>query len=111
MDQKSCPLVSTTTPLKRYTTAVIEVSGVDGQTSAYDLTAHQYAVESEPFIDRDGRAIGRYVTSINGIAADDTHFWELLINGASSQLAASSLIPKPGDKITWVLQKFDSRSV
>lgn len=111
MDQKSCPLVSTTTPLKRYTTAVIEVSGADGRTSAFDLTARQYTVESEPFVDRDGQVIGRYVTSINGIAADDTHFWELLINDASSHLAASSLIPQPGDKLTWVLQRFDPRSV
>lgn len=45
--------------------------------------------------------LGDMVTAIDGIAADEKHFWALYVNGDQSQVGASQYVTKTGDKIEW----------
>ena len=49
-----------------------------------------------------------FVTSIDGKEANEAknEFWELVINGESSQVGAGSYEVKDGDKIEWRISKF-----
>jgi len=49
-----------------------------------------------------------FVTSIDGRAADSSknEFWELVVNGASSQVGAGSYTVQDGDKIEWRISTY-----
>jgi hypothetical protein len=55
-----------------------------------------------------GRGEMAFVTSIDGKEADASknEFWELVINGESSQVGAGSYEVKSDDKIEWRINKF-----
>ena len=59
-------------------------------------------------IETSGEGEMAFVTSINGRKADEAkkEFWELLINGESSQVGAGSYKVKNGDKIEWRISRF-----
>jgi len=77
--------------------AVIE----EGKT-ALDLTKKVAKVETK------GEGENAFVTSIDGRSADEAQneFWELVINGESSQVGAGSYKVKNGDKIEWRISRF-----
>jgi|GEM_PF-1241442 len=59
-------------------------------------------------IEKTGEGKNAFITSINGAKADSSknEYWELLVNGKSSQVGAGSYVVKDGDKIEWLLSKF-----
>ncbi len=79
-----------------------DVSGFIGKT-ALEAT---YASAKE--IKTNGTGVNAYITSLNGRAAEakKNEFWELTINGKSSDVGAGSYIIKAGDKIVWQINTF-----
>jgi len=75
---------------------------VEKDKSALELTEEVAKVETS------GEGEMAFVTSINGRSADSAknEFWELLINGESSQVGAGSYEVQDGDKIEWRISKF-----
>ncbi len=69
----------------------------DGQT-AFDLLNSTHKVTA-----KDYGSMGQFVQSIDGITPDSQHFWELFVNGKSSNVGASSYTLKNGDQIQWKL--------
>lgn len=55
-----------------------------------------------------GSGINAFVTAINGRVADSKkhEFWELIINGKSSDVGAGSAIVKNNDKIEWKISTY-----
>lgn len=55
-----------------------------------------------------GEGANAFITGINGRVADvNKHeFWNLIINGKSSDVGAGSYIIKAGDKITWEIATY-----
>lgn len=55
-----------------------------------------------------GTGVNAFVTSVNGRAADTTkrEFWELFVNGKSSDTGAGSYILKEGDQIEWHINTY-----
>lgn len=66
------------------------------------------ATQSVTKIETTGTGINAFVTSINGINADQKkhQFWEMIINGKSSEVGAGSYIIKNGDQIEWKLSTY-----
>lgn len=49
--------------------------------------------------------LGDMVTAIDGIAADDGHFWALYVNGKQSEVGASSYKTTTGEQVEWRYEK------
>lgn len=79
--------------------AEISYEGADGQ-SALDLLKKAYKTETKNY-----KGVGEMVTSIDGRAADNKHFWAFYINGQQAQVGAGSYATKTGEKITWKLEE------
>jgi hypothetical protein len=73
--------------------------------SALDLLQATHKVEV-----KDYAGIGAFVTGIDGMAPDNKHFWELFVNGKSSNVGASSFLPQNNDKIEWKLSTISATS-
>jgi hypothetical protein len=82
-------------------TTLRDVEIEEGKT-ALDLTSKAATIE------KTGESKNAFVTSINGAKADSSknEYWELIVNGKSSQVGAGSYVVKEGDKIEWRLSKF-----
>ena len=78
----------------------VSYQGVEGQ-NAFELLKASHQVE---FTHYD---FGDFVTSINGVAADEDHFWSFYINGAQSQVGASAYVTKSSDLIEWKLEEIE----
>lgn len=50
---------------------------------------------------------GKMITSINGIVADDHHFWGFYVNGKMAPVGADSYSLKPGDEISFKLDSME----
>jgi hypothetical protein len=66
--------------------------------SEYDVLDATHQVKSI-----DYGSMGKFVTSIDGVTADNKHFWEFYVNGKSSNVGASAYKLQPGDVIEWKL--------
>jgi hypothetical protein len=44
---------------------------------------------------------GYFITEINGVASDDSHFWKLSVNNEEAQVGISSILAKANDKYTF----------
>lgn len=51
-------------------------------------------------------SLGEYVTSINGREAASNEYWQLLVNGKSSDVGASQYLTKSTDVLEWKLTSF-----
>lgn len=80
-------------------TTDVVYSGEDGK-NALELLRASHDIATETF---DG--IGEYVISIDGRAADGTHFWALYVDGNMAQVGASEYQTKDGETITWKLDE------
>lgn len=74
----------------------------DGQTALELLTASA-AVETKDY----GEA-GLFVTSINGVAGDNEHYWAFYVNDEYAQQSADQTILKTGDNVKFVYEKVDA---
>ncbi len=70
----------------------------DGQ-SALDLLKESAQVEYQEF------DFGVMVASINGVAADEKHYWGLYVNDEYATAGASETILKTGDTMKWVYEE------
>lgn len=75
-----------------------EYQGEDGK-NALDLLKAKHQVETQHY------EFGDFVTSINGVKADSSHFWAMYVNGEMSQVGASAYLTKSTDTIKWQLEK------
>jgi len=73
-------------------------------TNAFELLNTTHQVVAKDY----GSGMGEFVQTIDGIAADSKHFWQLFVNGKPSNLGASNYILKNGDKIEWKLTAISS---
>lgn len=82
-------------------TKTYEVKDGVGKT-ALDVTDQNVDLETS------GEGVNAFVTGINGRKADSDkkEFWELIINGKSSEVGAGSYTVKEGDKIEWKISNF-----
>lgn len=86
------------TPEKAEPQKKVSYQGEEGR-SALELLKQKHEVETDTF---DG--IGEFVVSIDGVVADDKHFWAVYVNDQLSQVGASEYITKLDDTITWKLE-------
>jgi hypothetical protein len=58
--------------------------------------------------DAKGSGSNAFVTSINGVAADDSkhEYWAFYVNGKLAQVGAGSYTTKDGDDIQWKLETY-----
>lgn len=82
------------------------------QSASYSLTAAQsgrVALDllqtKEKVTTKDYGKMGRFITSINGLAGDDQHFWAFYLNGEQSQVGASQAELEKGDVIKFVYEE------
>jgi|SRR3989344_3844189 len=79
--------------------------GEDGR-SALEILKEKYTVETKEFT-----GIGEFVTSINGLKAEDNkNFWAFYVNGKQANEGAGSYKTKNGDIIEWKLEKINSNN-
>lgn len=66
------------------------------------------ATKSFAKVEESGTGQNAFVTSINGKSADSKkrEFWELVINGQSSQVGSGNYIIQKGDSILWKLSTY-----
>jgi len=50
---------------------------------------------------------GAFITSINGIAQDDSHFWNYYVNGEYANVGVSTYEIQNNDKFEFRLEKFN----
>ena len=86
---------------------------VEDSLESYDLTqfvgnSALAATLGVTKVETSGKDENAFVTSINGRAADTKkrEFWELLVNGKSSEVGAGSYIIQNGDKIEWQISTY-----
>ena len=63
------------------------------------------AGEGFSFTGREYPSLGFFVDSIGGKKNADGYYWILYVNGTSSELGASSVVPHSGDAIEWRYEK------
>ena len=62
-------------------------------------------LQSTKTIETKDSSFGKFVESIDGVKGDDKNFWAFYVNGAQSQVGASSYQLKPNDKVEWKYEK------
>ena len=69
--------------------------------SALDLLRGSYQLQTKNF----GAGLGEFVEEINGVKPAQDEFWAFYVNSQSSNVGASSYLPKDGDSLEWRLEK------
>ncbi len=87
---------TTSTATTQTQTGEITYNGVEG-TDALTLLKASHRVETQT------SSFGEYVQSIDGVAADSTHFWGFYVNDKLADVGAGAYITKATDRITWKL--------
>lgn len=82
--------VTTQAPVYSYT-----YQGEDGKT-ALTLLTEKYSYQTQSF------SYGELVLSINGLEADDSHYWAFKVNGQDATVGADAYTTKSTDTIEWV---------
>lgn len=72
----------------------ITYQGVEGK-NALELLKASHQVETTQYGEDE------FVTSIDGVKGDDTHFWLYSVNGQPAEVAADNYQTKNTDTITW----------
>ena len=76
-------------------------ASADGQT-AEELLSANAEVEYTDYGDA-----GKFVRSIDGLSADDAHYWAFYVNGEYSQTGVSQTTLNEGDIITFTYEAID----
>lgn len=69
---------------------------------ALDLIQQLAEIETKDF-----GAAGKFVTSINDLAADDGHYWGFYVNDQYAQQGVSQTVLQEGDKIRFTYEVID----
>ena len=78
----------------------IDIYAEEDNQNAFALTEKFAEIEYQVF------DFGNLITSINGLAADSSHYWGLYINDEFSLVGASDVTLKKNDKVSWVYTSF-----
>ena len=78
-----------------------EFGAIEDDTIAFDLLKESAEVVYDEY------DFGVMVTSINGMAADDDHYWALYVNGEYAPAGADATVLATGDTMRWVYEKID----
>lgn len=70
--------------------------------TALELLDNQAEIEFKDY----GEA-GKFITSINGLAANEKNFWAFYLNGEKAQTGASQTKLEEGDIIEFIYEKID----
>lgn len=70
-------------------------------------TALDLLLEADPSATVEGEGEMAFVTSIGGVAAGESEFWALYVDGEPAQVGAGSLVTEDGQEITWKLEAFE----
>lgn len=81
-------------PTQQVPTSVISYKGVDGK-NALDLLKANHRVDAKTY------SYGSFVTTIDGIQPDASHFWAFYVNDQFSQVAADKYVTKSTDDLRW----------
>lgn len=103
------PLVTPTIEIKESTVKIENVGTYKVEISSNDtafLILKRAASQNGFSISYDTYDFGVFVTSINGIKANDAQFWAFYYNGAFSNVGASDQKVSQDDVISWKLQSF-----
>lgn len=86
-------------------TATMTVAGVNYQftPNAQSLYAIMAGLTNFTMKSRRFTGLGQFITELNGTAKGGGKNWILFVNGQSTNVGASQIIPKAGDKIEWRL--------
>lgn len=79
------------------TTTTYDIT-VDAETSALALL-EQAAADKQFVVDTKTYDFGVMVEGIDGVKADNTHFWSFYINGTPASVGAGEYKPQSGDRI------------
>ncbi len=75
--------------------------------TAFDYMTRLAAADPEFSFEYSDSSFGKFVTAVNGIAADSTsEFWELSVNGNPAAVGISDLVLAEGDVVDWKLVAF-----
>ena len=94
MDHKAKDTTTTVAATATPQSKDVTYAGKDGS-NAMDLLKASFTVETKHY------SFGDMVQSINGLAADDTHYWSFYVNGKSSDIGASDYLSKSTDTLEW----------
>ncbi|MBI3261383.1 DUF4430 domain-containing protein [Candidatus Berkelbacteria bacterium] len=88
------------------TTADLKVArAADNKTVSYQGLENKTALELLRLVahveTKNFGELGDMVTEIDGIAADNGHFWALYVNGKQSEVGASTYKTKTGEQVEW----------
>lgn len=73
---------------------VVTYQGQEGK-NALEVLKSEFTVTTEE------TSFGEMVQSINGLAADDSHYWALYVNGEMASVGAADIQTTPSDTIEW----------
>ncbi len=88
--------VATATPTAN--PQLVSVTASEGKTALASLK-EQATVETKQF------SFGEMVQSINGLVADDAHYWGFYVNGELASVGAGDYTAKSGDRIEFRYEK------
>lgn len=78
-----------------------EFGATEDDTNAFDLLKESAEVTYDEY------DFGVMVTSINGMAVDDDHYWALYVNDEYAMQGADQTVLATGDTMRWVYEKID----
>ena len=91
----------TAAEVQEVSASAIQYQGEDGK-NALEILKSSHNVQTQDFA-----GVGEFVTAIDGIEPDATHFWSLYVNGAQAQVGASAYITESSDQLEWRLEKIN----
>ncbi len=88
---------SDTAPTTAVSATPVDVATVQGQAgkTALQLLEAKYTVVTKTY------SFGEEVTTINGRAADSTHYWEFQVNGVDASVGAGAYQSKDGEQLSF----------
>lgn len=98
--------VSTTLQLDRGDGKPVKLYTMKVEKDATALAQLQKASTDNGFvIEIKQESFGSYVNTIDGLSGDATHYWNLSVNGKTSEVGAGEVKLKEGDVIEWKYTK------
>ncbi|HLC99538.1 MAG TPA: DUF4430 domain-containing protein [Patescibacteria group bacterium] len=100
------PVVSTTLQLDRGDGKPVKLYTIKAALDSTALAQLQKASTDNGFaVEIKQESFGSYVNAIDGLSGDGAHYWNLSVNGKSSEVGAGDVKLKEGDVIEWKYTK------
>lgn len=100
--------IPTSTDKQTQTVTTSSVAAEHAFTATADGQTAQALLEANATVEyKDYGTAGKFVTSIDGLAADEGHYWAFYLNGKYSETGVSQTTLKKGDIITFTYEAVD----